>query len=256
MKIHPYTVVMNGEIGCRDQNDVFVPGCKLVYICCKVSHFNIELYGNWLTCGASLKWPFEELQFFGTFGAGCSCWLPTFYSNVIFWSDFTHVFSCFGVFGSKGFFWGFSTLARMKNLADYRYLPLMYFTTVSRVALTGATLLDLNSFGVRRWVPLQMVCTCTRRTRFHISLFHIWCNFSPDFENGLRLKFAAGGEPFESKAKVVISVWGIIMENPQEPSFSEAKLNLPPLSVFLSVSYASLFILHFSVPHLPPLVLL
>lgn len=31
------------------------------------------------------------------------------------------------------------------------------------------------------------------------------------------------------------------MENPQEPSFSEAKLNLPPLSVFLSVSLDSAF---------------
>lgn len=57
---------------------------------------------------------------------------------------------------------------------------------------------------------------------------------------------AAGMEPFESKAKVVISVWGIIMENPQEPSFSEAQLNLPPLSVRLSVS-----ILHFSAPVCP-----
>lgn len=49
------------------------------------------------------------------------------------------------------------------------------------------------------------------------------------------------------------------MENPQEPSFSEAKLNLPPLSVFLSASSFTLFsllILHFPVPHLPPVVLL
>lgn len=79
---------------------------------------------------------------------------------------------------------------------------------------------------------LQMVCTCTRRTRFCSPLFQIWCNFSSDFESGLRLEFAAGRQPFESKAKVVISLWGIIMENPQEPSFSEEKLNVPPLSVF------------------------
>lgn len=32
---------------------------------------------------------------------------------------------------------------------------------------------------------------------------------------------------------------GIIMENPQEPSFSGAKLNLPSPSVFLSVSHCS-----------------
>lgn len=58
----------------------------------------------------------------------------------------------------------------------------------------------------------------------------------------------AGRQPFGSKARVVISVWGIIMENPQEPSFSEAKLNLPRLSV--SWFCISLFLIR------PPHVLL
>ncbi len=39
-----------------------VSGCKYVYFC-KFGHFNISLSGDWLTFGATLKWPFEELQF-------------------------------------------------------------------------------------------------------------------------------------------------------------------------------------------------
>lgn len=31
-----------------------------------VGHFNMQVYGDSLTFGASLKWPQEELQFLGT----------------------------------------------------------------------------------------------------------------------------------------------------------------------------------------------
>ena len=41
----------------------FVPGYKHVYFCCKVGLFNLWMNGDWLTFGASLKWPFKELQF-------------------------------------------------------------------------------------------------------------------------------------------------------------------------------------------------
>lgn len=48
-----------------DTKTVFVPGCKHVYFCCKVRHFNQESCGNWLAVGggAGLEWPLEELHF-------------------------------------------------------------------------------------------------------------------------------------------------------------------------------------------------
>ena len=48
-------------ISYRDKN-CFVPDCKHVYFCCKVGHFNMGIYGDWLSFWASPKWPFEELQ--------------------------------------------------------------------------------------------------------------------------------------------------------------------------------------------------
>lgn len=104
---------------------------------------------------------------------------------------------------------------------------------------------------------LQMLCTWSGGHILSPFFFpYIWCNFfsrpwnlfqSEVFESRLQ-------RAFECRVKVVIRVWGIIMENPQEPSFFEATLNLSPVSVFLSVSflYSSLWILH----PLPPIGLL
>lgn len=102
---------------------------------------------------------------------------------------------------------------------------------------------------------LTYICPLAHYSRQHcwVELFlalesdsnvHMWCShghefflfFKSDatFLLGLEVDFSllwAGGQ-FESKAKVVIRVWGIIMENPQETSFSEAKLNLPPCLYF------------------------
>lgn len=47
---------MKGEISCRDQSSVCIPGCKPVYFCCKIGLFNIEVYVDRLTSGDSLKW--------------------------------------------------------------------------------------------------------------------------------------------------------------------------------------------------------
>lgn len=41
----------------------FVTGRKHVYFCSKIGHFSVGLYGDWFAFGASLKWPFKELQF-------------------------------------------------------------------------------------------------------------------------------------------------------------------------------------------------
>lgn len=46
----------------------FAPGCKHIYFCYKVGHFNMEVYGDLLTLGASLKWPKEELLFLAIVG--------------------------------------------------------------------------------------------------------------------------------------------------------------------------------------------
>ena len=54
---------MNGEISHRDQNCFYLQGCKHVNFCGKVEHFHMGVNGDWLTFIASLKWPFEELQF-------------------------------------------------------------------------------------------------------------------------------------------------------------------------------------------------
>ena len=51
---------------------VFVPGCKHVYFCCKVEHFNMGVNGDWLISGASLKRTLNKLS-------GASAW-PSFYS--------------------------------------------------------------------------------------------------------------------------------------------------------------------------------
>lgn len=50
---------MNGEISSRDQNR-FLYQAVDVSFCCKVGHFNMEVYGMdfW-----SLKWLFDELHF-------------------------------------------------------------------------------------------------------------------------------------------------------------------------------------------------
>ena len=42
---------------------VFFPGCKHVYFCRKVGHFNMGVNGGWLCFEVSLKWTLEELQF-------------------------------------------------------------------------------------------------------------------------------------------------------------------------------------------------
>lgn len=54
---------MKGEISCRDQSSVCIPGCKPVYFCCKIGLFNIEVYVDRLTSGDSLKWTLQELRF-------------------------------------------------------------------------------------------------------------------------------------------------------------------------------------------------
>ncbi len=43
-KIHPLTVVMKGKISYIDQNH-FLHQAVNIFFCCKVGHFNIEVYG-------------------------------------------------------------------------------------------------------------------------------------------------------------------------------------------------------------------
>lgn len=43
---------------------VFASGCKHVYFCSKIRHFNMGVYGDLLSFWASLLWPLMELQFF------------------------------------------------------------------------------------------------------------------------------------------------------------------------------------------------
>lgn len=38
----------------------FCSDCKHVYFCCKFGDFNMVVYGDWLTFGASLKWLSEK----------------------------------------------------------------------------------------------------------------------------------------------------------------------------------------------------
>jgi len=42
------------------------PGFKHIYLCLKVGHFNTRVKKDGLNFDASIKWPFEELHFFGT----------------------------------------------------------------------------------------------------------------------------------------------------------------------------------------------
>lgn len=42
---------------------VFASGCKHVYFCSKIRHFNMGVYGDLLSFRASLLWPLMELQF-------------------------------------------------------------------------------------------------------------------------------------------------------------------------------------------------
>ena len=53
-------VVINGEISYRDHNVSLYQFVNIVYFCCRVGRFNIDVYGDWLTFGTSLYWPFEE----------------------------------------------------------------------------------------------------------------------------------------------------------------------------------------------------
>ena len=43
---------MKGQLAREAQTDC-VPGCKHDYFCCKVGHFNMGVYGDRLTFGAS-----------------------------------------------------------------------------------------------------------------------------------------------------------------------------------------------------------
>lgn len=55
-------------------------------------------------------------------------------------------------------------------------------------------------------------------------------------------------QAFESKAKVVIRVRGIIIENPQETPICEARLNLPPVCTFAAFAPSASTVRR-SVPH-------
>lgn len=99
-----------------------------------------------------------------------------------------------------------------------------------------------------------MVHTHTHRgwATLFFFLCQIWCNFSFDFESGLRLELAAGVQPFESKAKVVISVGRDHYGKSTGAFVLWGKAKFIPLSVFLSPStFLSLFsrsILYLSAP--------
>lgn len=54
----------------------------------------------------------------------------------------------------------------------------------------------------------------------------LWVQSDVTFLWLLRLQLAAGRWALRSAVKVVISPRGVIMENPEEPWFSEANLNL------------------------------
>ncbi len=58
IKIHPHAVVMNEGMSYRDQNHVLYQAVNEF-----TGHFNVGHYRDWLASAASLKWPFEELQF-------------------------------------------------------------------------------------------------------------------------------------------------------------------------------------------------
>lgn len=109
--------------------------------------------------------------------------------------------------------------------------------------------------------PLKVTVVCRWCTHTHthrgwatlfFSLCQIWCNFSFDFESGLRLELAAGVQPFESKAKVVISVGRDHYGKSTGAFVLWGKAKFIPLSVFLSPStFLSLFsrsILYLSAP--------
>ena len=87
---------------------------------------------------------------------------------------------------------------------------------------------------VRRWTQGMQFSTLVKSDATFLSILKVDSNFS---------LLQAGGH---LRAKVVISAGGIIMENLEEPSFFEAKLNLSlylslslPLSRLLFVLYAS-----------------
>ncbi len=58
IKIHPRAAVMNEGMSYRDQNHVLYQAVNEF-----TGHFNVGHYRDWLASAASLKWPFEELQF-------------------------------------------------------------------------------------------------------------------------------------------------------------------------------------------------
>jgi len=64
LKIHPLAVFMNIEISYRDQNHLLYQAVNMfIQVKKKVRNINMEVYEDCPVSGASLKWPFKELQF-------------------------------------------------------------------------------------------------------------------------------------------------------------------------------------------------